>query len=226
MSYLKRYEPSKDFPFTPPPKIREGGDEQQDKDIPPPNTEPSAKAKLFLSYRHANSEEARKVKAFLEANGIEVLIDFERLKPGGNIRQFIIDMINESDATISLVSAKSLASAWVGEESDLTMMSELFRGQTRFIACALDTEFFKPGFTNDVLRQIVSEINRLDQEKTERKEISPLLGTSDLDSEIARYKDYMSNLDKIINRLKEFLTIDISGDNFEAGLRQVIDSFD
>ena len=219
-SYLEEYQPNPSFTFTaptepaaPPSEPSGSGDESS-----------STKTKVFLSYRHANEVEAKKVKEYLEEKGLDILIDYEQIDAGENIRAFIIRMIRESDVTLSLVSAKSLESAWVGMESDLTMMSELFQDETKFITCSLDYSFFDSGFRNECLKKVKEKITGLEGERQESKELFPDLDTVDLDSEISRYKEYFSNLPKIIQRLKENLTIDISGENFQPGLDKVLSS--
>ena len=73
--------------------------------------------KVFISYSTKDKETATKVKAALEQHGIEVKIDRESMRAGGNIRDFIDNSIRETDVTLSIVSENSLASDWVAFES-------------------------------------------------------------------------------------------------------------
>ncbi|MEM9921413.1 MAG: TIR domain-containing protein [Bacteroidota bacterium] len=192
-------------------------------DVPPDARE--VKKKVFLSYRHDDSEVALKVKAFLEDNGLEVLIDVEQLGAGGNITDFIKKMIRKSDATLSLVSTESLSSPWVSKESDLTLQAEEFQDGTKFFTCSIDNEFFGDEFTNDRIKEGLAKIKVLNKEKEERLELlGPMANTDDLDSKIKRYQEYFGSLPNIVDRLNNFLTVDISGDKFEPGLMHVINS--
>ena len=75
------------------------------------------KKTVFISYSTKDKEIAAKVKAALEEQGIEVTIDRESMRPGGNIREFIDESIRKTEVTLSIVSENSLASDWVAFES-------------------------------------------------------------------------------------------------------------
>ncbi len=215
-SYLEDYRPPQGIEFD----ASKYTNNDDNNGITPDDNRP----KLFISYRHADKTDAQRVKKFLEDNGIAVIIDSTHLKAGGNIREFIIKSIKESDATLSLVSKRSLSSPWVSMESELTLNHEMWSEGSKFIACSLDAEFFQTGFVNDQLKSIIEKIKSFESEKTERKSISDMLDTSDLDGEIKRHKAFMQDLPKIITRLKEHLTVDISGDQFKTGMQLVVNT--
>ena len=75
------------------------------------------KKTVFISYSTKDKEIAAKVKAALEERGIEVTIDRESMRAGGNIRDFIDNSIRNTEVTLSIVSENSLASDWVAFES-------------------------------------------------------------------------------------------------------------
>ena len=74
--------------------------------------------KIFISYNHKDQVCAIKIKNKLSENGWDVWIDAERMQSGENIEQFIVSCIRESNATLTLISANSLLSAWVSVEME------------------------------------------------------------------------------------------------------------
>ena len=67
--------------------------------------------KVFISYNHADQEIAFRIKALLESEGINVIIDSEAMVTGEKIEAFIEDCIRTSGITLAIVSKKSLISA-------------------------------------------------------------------------------------------------------------------
>ncbi|MEM1322877.1 MAG: TIR domain-containing protein [Bacteroidota bacterium] len=188
----------------------------------------SGKPKVFISYSHSDQKVAQKMKKALEAADIEVFIDADYLKPGTSIADFIQDMINRTDATISIVSKRSLLSGWVGMESDLTLQHEKFKADKQFIACAIDLEFFDDLFVFNSLKEIDKKVKDYQSKIDEVRAMNNLIDTSDLENKRDLQRDLLINLPKIINRLNRFYTVDIvvntekNIDNFDNGVEQVI----
>lgn len=191
---------------------------------PASSEEEQSGVKVFISYSHSNVDDANKVKAALEAEGIAVLIDQEQLDAGENIADFILEMVKQSDVTISLISKKSLLSRWVGTETILSLQSELLRDGKKFIACALETSFFDDDFVDVCLDTIYEKVDDYAARIAKRRERRPGASTVDLDAKLQRYQKLSNNFPDIINRLNNTLTIDISGNNFEGGIQKVIDT--
>ena len=57
-----------------------------------------------------------------------------------------------------------------------------------------------------------------------QKRLGKKRGIEDLQSELTRYNDLGSKLPSIIQKLKDSLTVDISGDNFDAGMKKVLET--
>ena len=116
-------------------------------------------SKAFISYNHENSDVALKIKDALEKEDFEVIIDTESMNAGENISKFIKNSIQESAITISLVSNKSLTSAWVAMETINSFLQENNSSKRKkLIACYLDEDFFKNEFTLNAIEAIDKQI--------------------------------------------------------------------
>ncbi|UZR93177.1 TIR domain-containing protein [Chondrinema litorale] len=174
---------------------------------------------VFISYNHKDIEIAERVKQKLEITGISVAIDSESMHAGEDIKLFIERCIRENDITLSLVSNNSLISAWVAMETILTTTGEVIANK-KFIPCSIDQDFFNRSFTDEVLDIIEHEIADIDN--TIQKRRTKQRGIEDLQNELSRYIQLKNNLPEIIRRLKESLTTDISGENFDTGMLKII----
>ncbi|HFA49929.1 MAG TPA: toll/interleukin-1 receptor domain-containing protein [Bacteroidetes bacterium] len=177
--------------------------------------------KVFISYNHKDKEHAHRVKAFFEEKNIPVLIDVEEMNAGEDIQSFINRCIKASSVTLSLVSTNSLLSGWVGMESILTLTGEGIADK-QFIACSLESDFFDMGFMRKAIGTINEKIAKIDEEMKWRRENG--VGIEDIQNEMTRNNELKSKLPSIIATLKNRLTIDISGDNFEAGMQRVFET--
>ncbi|MEZ4932906.1 MAG: TIR domain-containing protein, partial [Saprospiraceae bacterium] len=174
--------------------------------------------KIFLSYDQKDKEYALRVRAFFRKRDIPVVIDSEAMKAGEDIQSFMNKAIRQSDVIISLVSTNSLLSAWVGMQTTNSLVGEKISDKM-FIPCAVDPRYFERSFVDYALDEIdkeLEEINKSIQQRLDKKR-----GIEDLQEERARYKELSSNLPNIVANLKERLTVDISGENFESGMQRV-----
>ena len=185
-----------------------------------PLPDPAAR-KVFISYNHKDATIAHRIKASLEQAGIAVTIDSEKLQAGGDIKTFIEQSIRDTDVTLSLVSTNSLLSAWVGMES-LNMLVAQRITEKRFIACAIQTEFFKRSFVRTATEEIDRHLLEIKEEM--KNSIERDLGIEHLQIERTRYLKLKNGLPEIVANLKERLTIDLSDEHFEDGMRRVIES--
>jgi formylglycine-generating enzyme required for sulfatase activity len=178
--------------------------------------------KVFISYSTKDKETAAKVKTALEQHGIEVTIDRESMRAGGNIREFIDKSIRDTDVTLSIVSANSLASDWVAFESVESFAAEKHREGKKFIACYIDDGFLtKTDFTSKALAAINDQIKELKTE-IERVELEGIDAPINLTTKIQRKEKLKSNLPDIILRLQESLTLDIREPEFETSMKRII----
>lgn len=178
----------------------------------------AVKPRVFISYNHKDSGMAHRIKAFLESKQIPVTIDAEAMQPGEDIQQFINKCIRESDVTLSLVSSNSLLSAWVGMETMNTLAGENIANK-KFIAVVIDSAFYDLGFVRNSMTTIDKRLADLKEEMKYRLEND--LGFEDLQNERTRNNDLKNDLPKIVANLKNRLNVDISGDNFDAGMERV-----
>ncbi|MBX2843300.1 MAG: TIR domain-containing protein [Flammeovirgaceae bacterium] len=179
------------------------------------------KIKVFISYNHKDKSIAKKIKLKLEANGIKVTIDSVAMNAGEDIKTFIENCVRNNDITLSLVSSNSLLSAWVAMESVLILTGEKI-GDKKFIPCTIDNEFFSRDFVDDALDFVENEIEEID--KVIEKRRLKKRGIEDLQNDLSRFTQLKNKLPEIVQRLKESLTIDISGDQFKEGMEKIISS--
>lgn len=180
-----------------------------------------AMKRVFLSYNHNDKEVAARLTQALEAEGIAVTID-SKMAAGGDIEDFIIQSIKDTDVTLSVVSNKSLLSAWVAMESISTLNSEKFGDGKKFIACYIDDDFFEDDFALGAADIIDEELKKLKQtlDKLNKRN----LGTKHLDKKKSRLLDSRNNLDDILVRLRDSLTLSIQDDDFDESVARIVDT--
>ena len=184
-------------------------------DVENPNDQ---RKSVFISYSHSESEYAKKINASLKALDVEVVIDYENLSAGNDIKSFIEDSISQTSNTISIVSSNSLLSSWVSIEVIRTMFSENIANK-KFIAAFIDDSFFERSFTGDALDKIELEIKDIHKEMDDRK--SKDRNMDDLYSELKRYTDLKHYLPTIIQRLKESYSVDIRDEAYDVGIKSI-----
>jgi len=140
--------------------------------------------KVFISYSRRDIDEVEKIVAQLEAEGIEVWLDREDIKPGQQWRRQIVEGIDTAEAFILNLSPNSGASDNVLKELNLAeealepfilpvMLSEMkipdvMRYQlagTQFIAYYLDS---KRG-----VQDLIAEINKRRSATADRPKLQP-----------------------------------------------------
>jgi formylglycine-generating enzyme required for sulfatase activity len=180
------------------------------------------KKTVFISYSTKDKETAAKVRKVLVEHGIQVTIDRESMRAGGNIRDFIDESIRETDVTLSIVSENSLASDWVAFESVESFAAEKHGKDKKFIACYIDDGFLtKADFTSKALAAINKQIEELKTE-VERVELEGIDAPINLTTKIQRKVKLKNNLPDIILRLQESLTLDIREPEFETSMKRII----
>jgi tetratricopeptide (TPR) repeat protein len=175
---------------------------------------------VFISYNHGDGEIADKLKATLEKSGIVVRIDKAVMEAGANIQEFIESSIRDTGVTLSIISNRSLLSAWVALESIDTFYHERFTSSKKFIACYVDDDFFRTDFRLNATKQIdlkIGEIDELIPEYMVQK-----IDTNDLNSQKSRLYKLRNNLGDILLRLKESLCVDIRKDKFDESVAKIV----
>lgn len=183
--------------------------------------EVATEKKVFISYNHKDKKIADSIKLELEKVGIGVTIDSQDMIAGDDIKRFIEESIKNTDVTLSLVSPNSLMSAWVSMESTQTFYAQKIIGK-KFIAAFIEGTFFKRDYADKVLNKIDKEINSIKKAINIRLEKNRNI--TDLQTELERYNDLNYNLPKIIQRLKDSLSVNIANGNFETGIAKIIQS--
>jgi len=177
---------------------------------------------VFISYNHGDSESVNRIETYLEKKGVRIVRDTKDMLVGEKIEGFIQRVMKEEGFILSIVSANSLSSGWVGLENDLAFYSTLFGGR-QFIPIMLDSEVLKDDFLYTVVESIDNKLADLETKRL--KSISLNLPDDNLIPKRKRLENLRQNLPKIITRLQEVLTIDVSGKGFSSGMERVVKSF-
>ena len=178
--------------------------------------------RVFISYNHNDKEIANRLKEKLKAQQIDVIIDTEKMLAGQDIKEFIEESIRDSEATISVISNKSLLSSWVAMETINTFYHKKFLKEKKFIACYVEADFFRRSFTDEACERIEIELNDILAAK--KKRIDQARDTRDLDNEFTRYNELKNSMDEIVRHLRESLCIDISGNNLDQNFQKIADT--
>lgn len=180
----------------------------------------SGRKSVFISYNHHDAETANTLKEKLKTQNIDVLIDSEKMVAGSDIKEFIESCVRDTDTTLSLISKKSLLSAWVAMESINTFYLEKPGSRKKFIACYIDNDFFQRDFTDNALDTIEEEVRKIQEMITKRLEKNRSI--RDLQNELTRFTDLRNNMDEIIRRLRESLCIDIHNESLENNFAKIL----
>jgi hypothetical protein len=177
-------------------------------------------APVFLSYNHADAAVAVRLRTALESAGVPVHIDVAAMQPGEDIRAFIARSIRDTRATICVISNRSIASGWVALETVLAFEAERAGGQRRFIACTLDADVLDAGYQLAKTREIDARI--ADIEALMREHAAARIDTQALNSEKSRLYALRANLDTILARLRESLTLPLDGQHFQPTVDSIM----
>ena len=175
---------------------------------------------VFISYNHNDKIISEKIKNELEKAGFQVIIDVDSMKTGKKIETFIMKCIRESKCTLVIVSSNSLLSAWVA----LEIIYSKYESEQRdhyFMPCIIDSSIFDREFTSKTLNIIRNEIKDIDKIIDRRTKIDE--GFEDLQDERTRLRVLQSNLPIIIGKLKNEFCIDLSKENFNNGIKKIIE---
>lgn len=176
---------------------------------------------VFISYNHADAEMARRVRDFLLQNGVRVILDEDNMPAGKNIMEFIQESVRACDAVVSIVSERSLKSGWVGQES-IAAMYAIWLADKKFIPVRLDSVAFDIDFQMAAQEALLQRLQELDDKIARLRALGG--DTRAFDDDRDRLFELKNNLGKIIQQLKSVLAPDISGGQFEASMRRVLES--
>jgi len=176
---------------------------------------------VFISYSHKDAAIANRLRDKLIGAGIAVIIDSANLKPGEDISRFIEKSVLDTHATISIVSRKSILSAWVAMETIITCRSYQAGPKKIFIPCYIEDDFFNRKFTDEALEIIETELKEIEEIKQSRAAHGR--DTRDVNNEYTRLKDLCNGIDEIIRRLRESYCVDIRGENLEINVPNIVE---
>ena len=180
--------------------------------------------KVFISYNHNDSVTALKIKDVIEKAEIPVIIDVVDMKAGTDIKEFIQNSLIEATAIVSLVSNKSLKSAWVAKESIDTLFLETYMENKKFIACYLDDDFFQNDYTLktvDIIDLQIKEVQDFIEQSHDKG-----IDTRDLNNQKSRLIELRNGLDGIIGRLRDSLCLDVRKNSFDQSMKKLIETIE
>ncbi len=177
---------------------------------------------VFISYNHGDAETADLLKQKLEENNISVILDSASMKAGTKIYDFIISSIKTTDATLSLISVKSLSSGWVNIELAGSLKFKEFFEEKKFIGCYLDKDFFDDGFVDKIGDTIQDKLDALNPLFEKRRNRNML--TTDLDDSRTKLINLQHNLPPIVAYLRDVKNVDVRKEVFEQNFPEVLQS--
>jgi hypothetical protein len=164
------------------------------------------------------------VSAFRDALatcGLTVLIDTETLNPGEDLSHFARRSVRAADATICVISATSLSSAWVVFEALTALEKEHIDPAAPLIACATDGAFFQAEFRLLVTAALDEQLTRIKGLVTEY--LTKELDLNDLSLEHSRLLMMRAALGDILARLRNSLTLTLTPATLAAAAARVAD---
>jgi hypothetical protein len=156
----------------------------------------------------------------LEQGGIEVVLDIDSMPAGEHIADFIHRSIRDSDAVVSVISSRSLLSAWVASETIGSMNRNKWGDNVTLIACYQDDEWFQPEFRLQCTQKIDDRLKRIEELIPEYA--AKKLDSTDLNEEKSRLYDLRNNLGTILAAFKDSLCLDIRDAQFDDSGRRLV----
>ena len=120
------------------------------------------KVRAFIWYCHDDAAAVSRLRDVLRGNGIEVILDSEAMLPGERISDFIDRSIRNCDVVVSVVSDRSLLSAWVASETVLSFSRLKQDPDLSFVACYLDDAWLQPEFRLQITQRIDDRLKRIE----------------------------------------------------------------
>jgi hypothetical protein len=178
------------------------------------------KPRVFISYNHDDSATALALKQLLERSDIDVIIDADAMAPGERISDFIQRSTRDCDVVLSVISCRSLLSAWVASETIGSINRNKWGQEVRLIACYLDDEWFAPEFRLGCTRQIDDRLKRIEELIPEYA--AKKIDTVDLNEEKTRLYDLRNNLGTILATFKDSLCLDVRDGQFDKSGERLV----
>jgi hypothetical protein len=178
------------------------------------------KPRVFVSYSHEDAAAAARLANLLRASNVDVVIDTDAMRPGERIPDFIDRSIRDCDAVVSVISNRSLLSAWVASETIKSFSRNKWTPDMTFVGCYLDEEWFRPEFRLECTRQIDERLQRIEQLLPDYA--ARRIDSSDLNEEKTRLYSLRNNLGDILAVLRDTLCLDIRDERFDESGRRLV----
>jgi hypothetical protein len=186
-----------------------------------PQSARNSTPRVFISYTHDDAATAARVKQLLEQHRIAVVIDTDNMAAGEKVTDFIHRSIRECSAVVSVISSRSLQSAWVAAETIGGIGRREWGKDVALIACYVDEEWLQPDFrlrcTADIDRRL-QQIETLLPDYAAKK-----IDTADLNDEKTRLYSLRNNLGTILATLRDSLCLDVREHAFAASAQKLIE---
>lgn len=88
----------------------------------------------------------------------------------------------------------------------------------------MDKSLFDENFIARAIESFLQKVNDYDIQIEERRKLNPLIDISDLVAKKERYANMAMNLPKLVQRFSEWLSIDLSSNNWESGLKRLLEA--
>lgn len=177
-------------------------------------------ANIFISYNHADTEIAHRLKVDLEKEGLIVIIDSDN-PIGFAIPTFINESLRKADFILQLISANFLTSAWVAQESVRAFTLAELTGKV-VLPCQLDSALSDTDFRNRAMETFDSKAKEFATQMTDR--LLKGESVSDLQAQYQRMLELKNSYDNTIAEFRNKNRGDLRGDNYTKGLEQIIKS--
>lgn len=177
---------------------------------------------VFLSYDNTGNEVeqvADKLQQRLEKAGVTVITQKHNMRAGQRFIEFYQSSIKEARFTVSLISEKTLTSGLLAYQQVFSLEKEKFSTH-HFIPCFTGSDLLSHQKVEQVYQAIETEIESLNA--MIKKALDNNRPYQSLQWEKDLYAKLHQNLDGIVARLKQVLTLDISGSGFEAATETII----
>jgi hypothetical protein len=174
--------------------------------------------KIFLSYTHDDISICDRLRKDLSKLGIKVHVDDSDIEFAEPLKSRLAELINQSHATICIVSRRSLKSAWVCWEI-LQHRESLEKGSKKLIPVFVDDSFFDDDFVNEVGRQAnqkIEHIIRLTSEHTGRGE-----PTQHLDTKRNSLLEMRFNLPFIVDKFRQMNIANLMESEYSRSVTEI-----
>jgi len=183
---------------------------------------PAPKAKeVFVSYSHRDDLFVKDLVKALEAKAVGVTVDYNTLRLGDRIEEFIRTAVMATEWTVLVVSENSIRSPWVMAEFLETILHERVRDQSRLLPITLDKCVFDLGLHLELDKELdgrIQEVNDMITEALDRN--------MDIDrfAEVRRrLLDLRNNVGKALARLNDVLVGDFSdAAQFDSNVTEIV----